>query len=339
MKGPNPFLPWTGPDELAGRRAEYDMYDGILNRIAGGTSIATEVIGIPGIGKSGLLRSFQKQAEKAGFLAPFVKAGGESHVSFLSKMRSGIRGYLLERAAEGLLPESLAERADLAGEDFIIRLGKAVQRHAGGMIIIIDDFDVLKEQQKAMDFIRSGAGRAGKIGFVVSSTKELEGFDAKMKLKPFDEHDIREMVESGLKKGPPKMGEGCLAAILSDSGGNPLVARTICYVLYDKLKDGEKIITERHYIVHMAAIMGMLSRELFDGLYQQLPEAERKVLMAFAESGGEAHISDIAKRLKMRHATTLALRLEERGQLVRVDRGIYRIFTKLYGKYVMQRGG
>ena len=82
----------------------------------------------------------------------------------------------------------------------------------------------------------------------------------------------------------------------------------------------------------------MLARELFDGLVQQLPEAERKVLKAFAESRGEAHITDIAKKLKMRYATTLALRLEERGQLVRIDRGIYRVFNRLYGKYVMQRG-
>ena len=336
MKGPNPFLPWAGPEGLSGRRAEYDMYNGILNRISGGTSIAIVVSGIPGIGKSEMLRSFQKQAEKAGFLAPLITAGAESHSPFLSKMRSVVRGYLLERASEGVLQEHLAERVDLEGEDFIIGLWKAVQRHASGIIIIIDDLDSLKEQQKAMAFIRGKALRALKIGIIASSTKELAGFDAVMNLKPFDEHGLREMVESGLKKGPPKMGEGCLAAILSDSSGNPLVARAICYVLYDKLKEGEKIITERHYIVHMPAIMGMLSRELFDGLYEQLPGSERKVLRAFSESG-QWHISDIAKKLRMRHATTLALRLEERGQLVRVDRGIYKVFTKLYGKYVMQR--
>jgi predicted transcriptional regulator of viral defense system len=81
-----------------------------------------------------------------------------------------------------------------------------------------------------------------------------------------------------------------------------------------------------------------MGRDFFDRLYSKLPRSEREVLRAFAELGKPANISDIARKIKKRHATTLALRLAERGQLERVDRGLYRVFNRLYGRYAMERG-
>ena len=51
------------------------------------------------------------------------------------------------------------------------------------------------------------------------------------------------------------------------------------------------------------------------------------------------HVSDIAEELgkPLGPVTALTRRLLDRGQIIKLGRGKYRIFAKLYAKYVMQR--
>jgi hypothetical protein len=339
MQGPNPFLLWVqDPKELIGRKNETNLYKSILKEIAARRKISILIKGNPGMGKSLLLMRYAQLAEKEGFFAPLIRAGRENHNSIVAKLKSQMKNYLMEKAAIGSITERAISKLEF-GDDFIVEVAKTSQRYGEGLIVLIDDFDLLKEPEKLISMIKSvnNKGKTLRIGWVLSSKTYYEGIDVKIDLLPFDEHDVREMVEKALKKGPPKMGEGCLSTIFEESEGNPQVARSTCYVIYEKLSEKEKIISRKHYIMNKSAIMSLLSRELFDGLYEPLPESEKKVLLAFAKAGGRAHISDIAREISMRHATTLALRLVERGQVVRIDRGIYKVFTKLYGKYVQQR--
>lgn len=341
MKGPNPFAPWAQDKKgFVGRKPELNMYNSILKDMAGKRPVATLITGAPGAGKSALLRMFSQVAEKEMFFSVLVKAGnGERTDSLLSRMRAELMNYLEGKVAQGDISQRVAKR--LYQEKNLLDAAKTIGRHAEGLILLIDDVSSLKDPDKMIGYVRRTLRKAGKIklGFVLSSTEDQKGFEGvAMKLDPFDEHDVREMVETALGKGPPKMGEGCLSTVIKDSEGNPAVSRTMCYIMYERLGEKERIITRRHYIVNSSQIMSMLSRDFFDPLWQKLPGSERKVVRAFAEEGGPAHISDIARKLRMRHATTLALRLVERGQLIRVDRGIYKVFTRLYGKYAMQRG-
>jgi hypothetical protein len=348
MKGANPFTPWgAGPQDFIGRKPEIEMYGSFLKGIGAGMPEVLLAAGAPGSGRSALLRRLQQESAKAGVFAPLVSAGdGERFPSFLSKLSSELLAYAQEKEGEGALSDRMLSglKAASGGEDMLLSFARMALKHAGGVVLLVDDADRLGRPDELIQFVarmmKAVTAERLRFGFLLSFSEGFGGFSAmgrEMRLGPFEEHDLREMVDGALKKGP-KMGEECFRTLNSESEGNPLVAKTICWVIYDRLPDNEKIMTQRHYLTYYPAIMSTLSREFFDRLYLELPASEREVLRAFASAGKPAYISDIARTIGKRHATTLALRLVERGQLVRVDRGLYRVFTKLYGRYVLQRG-
>ncbi|MFN7991436.1 MAG: AAA family ATPase [Candidatus Micrarchaeia archaeon] len=291
------------------------------------------VIGGPGGGKSSLLRHFRHVAEKQGMLSVMVKAEkGEDERSVVDKLYSEMA------FPPGAKPEAGAPH-DLEG---LVRALDRADKKAFGAIVFIDDIDRMR---KSPEFVRkivaSSLSNWGKrqIGFVISSTKELRGGSDRMtlmRLAPFGAHEAAEMMERALKKGPPKMGEECLSSILSDSGGNPRLIKSVCRHIYDKLRDNEKVITKGHYLGYFQHIMSMLSSEWFGRMYQETPGAEREILRELARNEGGMHVSDIAKKLgkPLGPVTALTKRLLDSGQIIRMDRGKYAVFARIYGRYV-----
>lgn len=293
------------------------------------------VAGAPGIGKTALLRHFRNSALKAGMLAPYVQVE---------------RGEGLAEVLDKLCQEMAMESGKKVSAETVERLMQVVEKaQAGtgfGAVVFIDGIDRMRKPDEALAAISSAAKASwGKrsVSFVASSTRELklgpENATA-MALKPFNEQETREFVDKALKKGPPKMGEECLTSILEDSGGNPRLVKSVSKHIYDRLKDTEKVITKGHYLAYLPHIMSMLSREWFGAMYQETPAGEREILKALASAGDGMHVSDVAKKIgkPLGPVTALTRRLLDSGQIIRMDRGKYRVFARLYGKYVMQRG-
>ncbi len=334
MKGPNPFVPWEeDPDRIYGRKEETRIFNSFSNAASSKQGGGMVVVGGPGLGKTFLLRHFRHQAEKNGLLAPYVKAERREDIrSVVGKIHyelSLLPGYTVKKAPKTF--DGVAEIAESFGRF--------------GVIFFIDDLDNMKRADEALSRIsrtlRSGWGRR-RVSFLMSSTRVFRiksEIISTLALRPLDEHDARELVEKALKKGPPRMGEECLHSIMTDSGGNPRIFKSICRHVYDRLRDTEKVISKGHYLAYSPYIMSMLSREWFGGMYQETPEAERQILRVLAKSNGEMHVSDMARKLgkPLGPVTALTRRLLDRGQIVKVGRGKYRIFAKLYAKYVVQR--
>ncbi len=268
-------------------------------------------------------------------LAPYVQVeGGEGLPEVLDKLCQ-------EMSTEGGKKAS----ADSV-EKLLLAVEKAQSGTGFGAVIFIDDLDSVKKADEAISAIISAAKASwGKrsVSFVVSSTRELKlgpYMATVMTLKPFNEQEAREFVEKALGKGPPKMGEECLASILQDSGGNPRLLKGVSKHIYDRLKDTEKVMTKGHYLGYMPYIMSMLSREWFGGMYQETPAAEKAILKAMASADDGMHVSDIARKIgkPLGPVTALTKRLLDSGQIIRMDRGKYKVFARLYAKYVMQRG-
>jgi hypothetical protein len=341
MKGANPFMLWANNSFINGRKTELAEFKSYLNAIVSGQSQGIMITGIPGIGKSTLLRHFRDDTEKAKMLAVYVKAGkGERMMSFAGKLAhesvSMIAGMAPELTGRELLPKlkTLGEITD--------GIERAIKGKQEGVLFFFDDVDLLKEQRELAGKVSQLLAKKRRVGVILAGTNSIDPLPEKtriMKLGSFEEHDVQEFVKEALKKGPPDMGDACMKTILTDSEGNPRIVATMCRVIYDRMKENEKRITRGHYLAFFPAIMSMLAGEFFSPLYESIPEAERVVLAAFAKEGRTMHISDIAKRVRKRLGvvTTLAMRLVKRGALVRVERGQYRVFTKLFGRYVIER--
>ena len=300
------------------------------------------VTGMPGIGKSTLLKNFAIEAQKTRLFTIYVKAGKGEHLQSLIERMAHESALIIVSEESRTKKSSVLSKAKSL--DAIVEgIRRLVIGRSVVILFIIDDADLIREQEKISEKISLVLSRMQHIGFVLSGTNQIavpmpEKFRT-IKLRPFGEHEVAEFVNDALKKESLKIGDACTKAIMTDSEGNPRVIATICWVLYDKLKENEKIITKGHYLASFPVIMSMLARDFFDMLYEQVPEAERKVLAEFAKECRVMHISDAAKKMKKRLGvvTTLAMRLVKRGALIRTERGQYIVFTKLFGKYVMER--
>jgi hypothetical protein len=335
MKGPNPFAAVeTGTDALQGRKEEFRIFKSIMDGTGSRQSVLLLVQGGPGSGKSSLLFAFKEEAERAGLLAPFSKAErGEGAGDIIDKLFQD--AALLSGAPAKASPKDYPE---------LIRAieGMAHKRHFGA-ILFLDDMDSMMKMEDQLALIMKNVGKS-KVSFVVSATREpkieLLPSAKVMAIKPLDPHEAGEMVEKALKKGPPKMGEECMNSMMADTDGNPRLLRTVCRLVYERIRDNERVITKGHYLAYLPYIMSMLSREWFGRMYQETPPGERAILHALASSEDGMHVSDVARKIgkPMGPTTALMKRLLDSGQVVKIDRGKYRVFARLYAKYVGQRG-
>jgi hypothetical protein len=291
IKGPNPFLPWEeDPKSIFGRKEEIRIFSSFANATGSKQSSGLLVSGGPGLGKTLLLRRFAYEAQKNGMLAPLVKVekgeGEEAVVADISHELSVLSG------AKDKKPGTFMELVEGT-----TKFGRF------GAVIFIDDADQMKKADEALgriaEAVKAAWGRK-RVSFALSSTREFKTPEmfSLMRLGPFDEHDAKELVSKALGKGPPKMGEECLHSIMAGSRGNPRIFKSICRHIYDRIRDDEKVISKGHYLAYLPHIISMLSREWFGGMYQETPEAERKILQVLAKSDEGMHVSDIAKALR-----------------------------------------
>jgi len=336
IKGPNPFTPWEDkPGNIYGRKDESMIFKAFVNAAGSKQPGLLVVTGIPGLGKSSLMRYFKELAEGEGMAAPLVKAEkGENTEVIVDKL------YHETEVSPGLIggkkaPENFEE---------LIKKVRLDKRHFG-VVFFIDDIDNMNKADAAVESIIENLKAVwGKrnISFVVSSTRELKAESdivRTMALQPLDEQEARLLVEKSLKEKKLKMGEECLHSVMADTEGNPRLFKGVCRYIYDRLRDDEKRMTKGHYLAYLPYIMSMLSREWFGRMYQDTPAAERDILLVLAKNEKGIHVSDIAKDLDkpLGPVTALTRRLLDRGQIIRIGRGKYKIFSRLYAKYVVQR--
>lgn len=337
MKGPNPFaFLEDNPEGICGRKHEAGVFDSFVRSTSAKQPRVMVVSGGPGVGRTFLLRYFRHEAGKAGLLAPYAKAErGEWAASLIGRIYQ--ETAMLAPFRPGALPDSFE------------KLVEGLAKGAGGkfgVVVFIDDVDSLRKADEAVSAIvrlmGSLQGRK-RVAFVLATTREMameSPLVTVLPLKPFDGHETRDYVDGALGKGPPKMGEECLHSIREDTGGNPGLLKAVCRHLYDRLKDNERVISKGHYLAYLPYIMSMLSAEWFGRTYQETPAAERDILRVLAKSGEGAHVSDVAKTLRkpLGPVTALTKRLLDSGQIVRLGRGRYAVFSRLYARYVVQQG-
>jgi len=338
----NPFLPWGMPDKLMGRKEEQKLISGFINDISNGRSRIMVVQGPPGAGKTTLLKLAEGESKSAKLFTALVKAGKkEKETGVVRALKAELEDEVSIRSQTGEIVFVKARQftQDNAGTfNQLLSLMTRVTGN-GNMIFIIDDFDEIQKPKDVLRGIAKSIERRPGAGFIVSSTKKLSAPSeaAVMEIGALEEHDFREYIEK-MTKDTAKFGEECQKYVFSDTGGNPRMIQLVCWYLFNKAKDTDKIISRAHYSANLRGILGLLGQEWFSEQYFKASDEEKKILKRFANMG-ETSVTELAKSIGKSPGpvATLILRLEERGDVVKVKRGTYKVFSPLYGKFVLER--
>lgn len=347
VKSPNPFVPWeeTG---IIGRKEQQDEFAGFLDSIAGGSSGILLLRGVPGSGKSMLMRKFRADALKRKMFAPYIKAERNDRIDrFTRELSEELESDIEARSAGGEISPQKAEvfrREKSAGtlRGIIGALERATAPAFPGVVFFIDDVDNARKYGDAMRHLANVASEKRGVAFVLSSTRRVSGLPENAKevfLGPVSEQEFRDYVAKALKK-EPKMGDECIKAIYADAGGNPRLLKQSCWMLYDAVRENEKMITKAHYTANMRNIMGFLSRDWFGRLYSTASSQEKTVLKTIARANAALSVTEVSTQMNkpMGPTATLLLRLEAKGHIMKLERGRYQAFSGFYAKFIRERG-
>jgi len=338
----NPFLPWGMPDKLMGRKEEQKLISGFIDDVSNGRSRIMAIQGPPGTGKTTLLKIAEGESKGAKLFTAIVKAGKkEKETGLVRALKAELEDEISARSQTGEIVFVKARQftQDNAGT-FNQLLGLMARVTGNGnIVLIIDDFDEIQKPKDVLRGIAKSIERRPGIGLIISSTKKLSvpSETTTIELGPLNKHDFREYIEK-MTKDIAKMGDECQNYIYRDTGGNPRMIQLVCWYLFNKAKDTDKIISRANYSANVRGILGLLGHEWFSEQYFKASDEEKKILKRFANMG-ETTVTALAKSIGKSPGpvATLILRLEERGDIVKVKRGTYKVFSPLYGKYVLER--
>lgn len=291
----NPFYIWGEKVEnLVGFKEELKFVDSFLSNVDQGNQSLLLISGPPGSGKSLFFERLSSEANSRGFNVIFIQFYSGSDTFDFSTINSSKKPLL----------------------------------------IIIDDFDLSKKSEYLVREI--SANSFASVGFAFSTLTPISAPKSKsFALEPLTSIEAHDLVLKSLKSTSIKMGEECISTLLDESGGNPKIFKLLCWFLFEKLKPSEKIITKGHYLAYSQAILAFLSREFFGKLLSVVSKKESLIIKCFSNSDvlSVNEISGLSK-IPLSEVTSMVLRLQKKGLLIKVERGKYRIFARLFAKYV-----
>lgn len=248
-----------------------------------------------------------------------------------------------KKAKDGLLP--------MVFRDKMIQIWDNIKTEVPAVVIMIDEAEFLEEIKGGLMAVRNTFSRLGEkeCGYMVILSgrltfhremnelfSPLTRFFHPMELKSLPEKDVERLFLLHLKKTNATIAGNCIRRISEDSEGHPYVLLVIAHVLYNQLQGGKKI-TLPLYEKNTHEILHYLSVELLDGMYWKLSKNERAFIYQLARLGGTGRISDLAKVSKIGYGSISPYlkSLAMKGSLVKISRGEYKIFHKLYTKYIL----
>lgn len=316
MKGNNPFIPWgENPQEIIGRKEELMYFRSFVQEVylqKGGLLL---IYGGLGAGKTTLLKKFELEAIQKGVKAIYIKCEKNEKIANL----------------ENKIVRSVGKIGSF----------EEMQKNEQRIIFLIDDFEKMRVfEHGAKELEQKLIQNNSKIGIVLTTKTKIEIQSNRcIEVKSFDEHETREFIQKSMHNEQVKMGDEFISTVFSDCNGNPKAIKIVCWHAFEMTKEANKVITKGQYLVYLPALMNMLSREWFGEIYSQIPEAEVKILLEISKADNGIHVSDIALKLKkpIGQITVLIGRLLGRGQIIRLDRGKYKTFCKLYSKFALDQ--
>ena len=119
--------------------------------------------------------------------------------------------------------------------------------------------------------------------------------------------------------------------------GHPFVLSAYMATAYSKLKSDENTLKNEHFDAADIEFVKRVLSPFFSRFYDQAGKSSRKILVEVARKNGETTLSELSEIMKKEYSelSPYLAKLVQDGALIRVDRGKYKLFHKLLGKYIL----
>lgn len=383
MREPNPFIKGAPapPEFIIGRERQIKIFENSVSSTIGGNPVSLCIYGSRGVGKTTLLRKFEKIVKTANGVAVRVEVEDYDDVkSFCKKLLICLRDELMSISLKSKLQtisrkvwESLSEIeftyagagvkiTKKLGEDEAIELffrkkldgcWKEIKKTVSCIVFMIDEAEYLEKigalrvlrnilSRLAEERMKCMAVLSGKLTFPLRMSKEfspLSRFFHPEKVDMMNDEEIKQLYIFGFSQRGIKVDDDCLVQMIEDGNGHPYVATTIGWYIYNTLPENVKIVSLSFYQKNKEESLKALATELFEPMYEKTPKSEREILLAIAQYDIITP-AELAKEMKKdtKKIAPLLPRLEARGAVEKIATGKYKVFHKLFGEYVKERG-
>ncbi len=135
-----------------------------------------------------------------------------------------------------------------------------------------------------------------------------------------------------------EMDENLLKRVYAVTEGHPFVVSSYMACAYLKMSSNEKVLNKLHFDAADIEFTKRILAPFFARFYDAAGKSSRKILHMIAKMGGTANLSDLSLKLNKNNneISPYLAKLTQDGAILRTDRGEYKLFHKLFGKYILE---
>jgi len=372
----NPQIP-ARPDFFVGREPEVTEFEKFLFQTIAGSPMNMSITGNRGIGKTSLLVKFEELSKENNCLVIRLSnyEGNVSNiVDFTEFISTNLKQELLsrrpleknlEKAKEWM--QSLQPQIEWKDIHFsvekkhiiqellrqrLLKIWSEIQKEYRACVILIDEAEALERIEGVLPFLREVFQRlaaeakymlvlAGKLNFperMSESFSPLNRFFPASKLNNFNGVEIKTYVEKKTKTTGVRIDEAALNLIEHESEGHPYVLVSLCYGIFDSLRDEEELMSEDVVKRALPKVHSTLEKDFFVPMYHPLSPKAKSILKAIAVNAHDEafSFSEAVKWTKL-ESNCLSPYIQEllrRGILNKPERARYEFFHGLFLEYV-----
>jgi len=229
---------------------------------------------------------------------------------------------------------------------------KNLDENCQGIILLIDEAEIVEAVQGALMFLREVFSRlgeekcsymlvlSGKMAFPEQMTEKfspLARFFHPLPLHNFSREESDLLLKKKLEHTDVNSTEPFLQKICEESEGHPYVLVAMAFVIFENLPERDNTITLEHYQAIKPKITTYLNTDYFGVMFRKSSPVGRLILITIAKLNGEATFSEITQSIKKSKGAISPImpKLVEQGSIERLDRGRYKIFHSLYKEYLL----
>ena len=371
MIKPNPFTPQSGwePRVFGGREQGLSDFKSGLEAAISVRPNHLVTLGEWGIGKTSLLKQFRRIVQEAGYpacmcsMSRFTKGDKPLDAIYLiaEEMLMGFpkAGLDQERFLGLFSKKKTLLQAQSQFTKFLLELWKTLDAKLA--VVMVDDLQNLLPISNTIDILRAVLSKEEvvqntKFLFVLSSTPAgwstfLDKHDPvgrffrkRLNVENLDREDVTRTVGRTLEDTGVEFSEGVKDRVFEYTGGHPYEVQLLSSHLYDG--QIESRVSDESWDNALNNTLKELGRDYFSMLLTKASDREKDLLKILAEEKRPLSIKEFremmivgphAKKFPIANIKNFLYRLEEKGIIIRDQKGSFDIPDRMFREFVLRK--